>query len=207
MQLAYPCPSLWPYPVVAFSLAAAMQVGTGGAPTAAYYLQRGEKGYAFANYSQQPSAYGQQSSADDLAKIRTPSEALAHIRATLKPAVTDLADAMKVSRQAVYDWQNGKPIAAENASRLADLARAADVFADAGITTSAQLLRRPIISGKTLFAIAHEGGSLESAAQTLVRVMQRELGQRKKLAIRLKGRTRPEMTGDDYSAPALDEMA
>jgi hypothetical protein len=179
--------------------AIAMQVGTGGAQTAAYYVQRGLKGYAFV-------AYNAPSETKDAPKIRTPAEDLAHIRAVLRPAVTDLSTAMGVSRQAVYDWQNGKPIAAENASRLADLARSADVFAAAGVTTTAQLLRRPFVSGKTLLDIARDGGSLEAAAARLVQVVQRETEQRRMLAARLKGRPKPALSAEDYGTPILDEL-
>jgi hypothetical protein len=179
--------------------AIAMQVGTGGIQTTTYYVQRGLKGYAFVAYNVPPEI-------KDAPKTRTPAEDLAHIRAVLRPAVTDLSTAIGVSRQAVYDWQNGKPIAAENASRLADLARAADVFAAAGVTTTAQLLRRPVVSGKTLLDIARDGGSLEAAAKSLAGVVQRELEQRQMLAARLKGRTKPAIPSEDYGAPILDEM-
>jgi transcriptional regulator with XRE-family HTH domain len=200
-QIAYP--TLWfsSAATAALVLAVGMQVGTGGVSNAAYYRQRGEKGYAFAHY-EQSSLHNQSATLAD--QIRTPVEALAHIRAVLKPSVTDLAHAMKVSRQAVYDWQNGKPMAPENASRLGELADAADILADAGIT-STRLLRRPITSGKTLFDIARDGGSPEPAARKLVLIIRRELGQRQKLMARLKDRVQPDTMGDYEIAPALDE--
>jgi predicted transcriptional regulator len=60
----------------------------------------------------------------------------------LKPTVTDVANVLGVSRQALYDWQSGKPVALENASRLSDLAGAADVFAVEGLTGSSETLHR-----------------------------------------------------------------
>ena len=117
----------------------------------------------------------------------------------------DLAHALGVSRQAVYDWQSGKQIAAENAARLPDLARAADVFAAEGLTASAGLLRRPIASGKRLFDIAREGGSAEEAAQKLIQMVRRELRQRQMLAGRLENRKRPSVPLDRYGVPMLDE--
>src|SRR5271166_2733392 len=80
--------------------AIALQVGTGGAQTAEYYKQRGPKGYAFA-------ACDPASAIDDPARTRTPAEDLSHIRAVLRPAITDLSHALGVSRQAIYDWQSG----------------------------------------------------------------------------------------------------
>lgn len=179
--------------------AIALQVGTGGAQTAEYYRQRGPKGYAFVAYDPAPAV-------EDPASTRTPAEDLSHIRAVLKPAVTDLARALGVSRQAIYDWQSGKPIAAENAARLADLARAADVFAGEGLTASAQLLRRPIASGKRLFDIAREGGSAEDAARKLIQMVRRELRQRQMLAERLANRNRSSVPSDSYGVPMLDEL-
>lgn len=177
--------------------AIALQVGTGGAQTVDYYKQRGLMGYAFAAYDHTPLF-------DQVVNARTPAEDLSHIRAVLRPAITDLANAMGVSRQAIYDWQSGKPISVDNAARLADLARAADVFAGKGLTASAQLLRRPIESGKRLFDIAREGGSAEDAARKLAKMVHRELNQRQMLAERLATRTRP--SSDSYGVPMLDEQ-
>jgi predicted transcriptional regulator len=50
----------------------------------------------------------------------------------LRPNVTDLAKALRVSRQAIYDWQAGRPMAADNIERLRDIARAADLFDEKG---------------------------------------------------------------------------
>ena len=184
---------------VAIVTAIALQVGTGGAQTAEYYKQRGPRGYAFAAYDPPPAI-------EEPASTRTPSEDLSHIRAVLRPTITDLARALGVSRQAIYDWQSGKQIAAENAARLADLARAADVFAAEGLTASAQLLQRPIVSGKRLFDIAREGGSAEEAARKLIQMVRRELRQRQMLAERLANRKRPAAPSDSYEIPMLDEL-
>ena len=184
---------------VAIVTAIAMQVGTGGAQTAEYYKQRGLKGYAFATYDPAPAI-------EEPASTSTPSEDLSHIRAVLRPTITDLARALGVSRQAIYDWQSGKQIAAENAARLADLARAADVFAAEGPTVSAQLLQRPIVSGKRLFDIAREGGSAEEAARKLIQMVRRELRQRQMLAERLANRKRLSVPSDSYEIPMLDEL-
>lgn len=179
--------------------AIALQVGTGGVQTVDYYIQRGPMGYAFVACDPTPLF-------DEVVNARTPAEDLSHIRAVLRPAITDLADAMGVSRQAIYDWQRGKPISADNAARLADLARAADVFAGERLTASAQLLRRPIASGKRLFDIAREGGSAENAARKLAKMVRRELSQRQMLAERLANRKRPTMSSDSYGVPMLDEQ-
>ena len=177
----------------------ALQAGTGGAQTAEFYRQRGEKGYGFAHYAATAPNF-------DLDVARTPSENLEHIRTVLRPAVTDLAAALGVSRQAIYDWQSGKPVTAENAARLTDLAAAADVFAAENLTATAQLLRRPIAGGKRFFEVVRDGGCAEDAARKLVEMARRELVQRQALSERLAGRKRPSTPSEDFAAPLLSEI-
>ena len=197
--LTYPVVPRYTSLIVAGVVAVALQVGTGGEQTLDYYKQRGQKGYSLLPYEPSPDR-------EQRAQIRTVAEDLALIRSALRPAVTDIAHALSVSRQAVYDWQNGKPIAAENAARLADLARAADEFATEGLTASAQLLRRPITSGKTLLDIVRDGGSAEHAARSLLQMVRRELQERQMLAARLASRQRPRLPSEDYGSPVLDEV-
>jgi transcriptional regulator with XRE-family HTH domain len=199
MALAYPAIRLEPFFFTRFKglIATALSVGTGGHPTADYYRQRGMKGYALAAYDLVPDAKPY--------LVRSPAEDLAHVRATLKPSVTDLANTLGVSRQAVYDWNNGKPVAPGNAARLADLARAADVLSMHGFTASASVLRRPIVSGKSLFDIVRDGGAAEDAAHKLLQIVQREQQQRERLAARLAGRPRPVSSSQDFGSPMLDE--
>ncbi len=178
--------------------ATALSVGTGGQPTADYYRQRGVMGYALAAYDSAPGIQPR--------PIRTPAEDLAHVRATLKPSITDLASALGVSRQAVYDWNQGKPVAPANAARLADLAKAADVLSMEGLTTTGSVLRRPIIAGKSLFDIVRDGGAAEDSARKLLQIVQREQQQRERLAVRLASRQRPAASFEDYGSPMLDEV-
>ncbi len=177
--------------------ATALSVGTGGQPTADYYRQRGVKGYALAAYDSVPDTQP--------LSVRTSADDLAHVLATLKPSVTDLANALGVSRQAVYDWRQGKPLAPENAVRLADLAKAAGVLSMEGLTTTGNVLRRPIIAGKSLFDIVRDGGAAEDAARKLLQIVQREQQQRERLAVRLADRRRPAASFEDYGSPMLDE--
>jgi len=178
----------------------AFQVGTGGLETAEFYTQRGAMGYRMAAFEHP---------ADDknYETVRNPVDDLQQIRAILKPSMGDLAKALGVSRQAVYDWLRGRPIMADNAARVAELARAVDVFAAAGVTGNTQLLRRPISAGRTLFDIAREGGSVEDAARTLVERIGREQAQRERLAARLAGRRPLRDSIDDYGTPMLNEQA
>ena len=177
----------------------AFQVGTGGAATIDYFKTRGSKGYALVAYSpdrESPAA----------SRTSSPADNLDYIRKVLRPSVTDLARALGVSRQAIYDWQAGRPIAAENAARLQDIAHAADIFAREGLSATAQVMRRPITNGQNLFDIIRDGGSAETAARTLIDIVRRELRQRESLKSRLAKHARP--TREDFrdlGAPMLDE--
>jgi transcriptional regulator with XRE-family HTH domain len=183
-------------PLTAFGL----QVGTGGAPTESYYKQRGNKGYPYVHYESLPAN-------TEFVSTRSPSENLSRIREVLKPSVTELANLFGVSRQAVYDWQSGKPTSDENATKLEDLAKAADVFIRENLTASSQVLRRKIAGGQTLFDVVREGGSAENAASMLAQMVRRESEQRKALDARLANRKKPIVDYVNIGAPMLDERA
>ena len=113
---------------------------------------------------------------------RTPAKDLAHIRAVLKPAVTDLASTLGVSRQTIYHWLHGGSVTDGHAARLSDLAAATDVLQHSGMTLNAMLLRRTLAGGKTLMQLAQAGNSAELAARQLVGIHQRETAQRARMA-------------------------
>lgn len=127
---------------------------------------------------------------------RTPAENLAHIRAVLKPAVSDLAPVFGVSRQSVYNWAKGDPVAADNAARLEDLAKAADVLVRSGMTINASLLKRKFVSGRTLMQVAQSGDSAQDAAVMLVQIHQRESLQRESMAARFANRKKKSASAD-----------
>lgn len=117
-------------------------------------------------------------------QARTPSQNLARIREILKPAVSDLATTFGVSRQSVYNWLNGEPVADENAIKLQDLAQAADILAHAGITVNAAVLKRKFVNRKTLLQVAQVGESARDAASLMVQIYKREAGQRERMNAR-----------------------
>lgn len=137
----------------------------------------------------------------------TPAADLARIREVLKPAVLELANLFGVSRQAVYDWQAGAQPSAEAATRLAELARAADVFAEAGVTVNAKTLRRKVAGGGTLLDAVLNGGNAVQLAQSLVATLQREDSQRQRLSQQLAGRKRGPVNPAEYGAPGLADEA
>ena len=180
--------------LVAAAVIMGMPVGTGGAETLAYYCQRSGMGYLLADVR-----------VDGVvaAVMRDSAGDLEHIKNALRLSVSSLARAFGVSRQAIYDWQAGKTVAPENAERLADLARAADVLVEANIEPSAQLFRRAISSGKGLLDLVREGASAEAGARKLVDILRSEARQRERLKARLAGRVPTDF--GDAGIPMLDE--
>lgn len=187
-------PDLLLLPLTAIGL----QLGTGGEATSNYYRVRGAMGYRLAQYDV-ADPFGRK--VDQPA----PAENLERILSVLGPTTVELARALKVSRQAIYDWRSGASITAENAARLTDLARAADVFAAEGLTTTHQILRRQI-AGRSFFDRVREGESAEDAARLLLKVTRRELEQRRALADRLKGRPSRVLSLDDIGTPYASEQ-
>ena len=135
----------------------------------------------------------------------SPAENLARIREVLKPTMLELARLFCVSRQTVYDWQQGSQPAPQTAQRLSQLARVADVFAEGRISVDAKTLRRKVASGGTLLDAVSSGGDVESMARSLVGTLKREASQRERLQVQLAGRKLAPANPSDYGAPALSE--
>lgn len=138
--------------------------------------------------------------------IRTPSEDLMRIRAVIKPAISDLATTFRVSRQSVYNWLNGEPVAEGNAAKLRDLARAADVLANESIEVNSALLKRKFANGRTILQVAQAGESAREAALLLVRIHKVEVSQRERLNANRANRARAHSSAD-FDLPASNDLA
>lgn len=142
----------------------------------------------------------------DVAPARSPAEDLVRIREVLKPAVSDLATTMGVSRQSVYNWLNGEPVAEENAAKLQDLAQAADVLDHEGIAVNAALLKRKFADGRTLLQVAQAGESARNAALQLAHIHRRETAQRERMAARFANRAKTAPSAD-FDLPSANDHA
>lgn len=136
--------------------------------------------------------------------VRTPLEDLTRIREVLSPAISDLATTLGVTRQSIYNWLNGEPVAQENAAKLRDLAQAADLLAHERVTVNSTLLKRKFANGRTLLQVAQAGESARDAAATLVQILTREEEQRARIAARFAARPRTSATAD-FDLPAAGE--
>jgi transcriptional regulator with XRE-family HTH domain len=179
------------------AIVSAFLIGTGGLMTADYVAKRSDRGYKF-NHLETPKL-------DTGLVQRTPAENLARVREVLKPPVSELASMIGVSRQAVYDWQNGSHPLPEHAKRLADLAEAADIFVAEGIVTVPRLLSRRVDGRKSMFEHMREGEAVVDAARALAHLLRRESEQRAKLQVRLGTRTHPPLDHEAIGVPMLDE--
>lgn len=132
---------------------------------------------------------------------------IAHIRQVMKISVTELARIFGVSRQAVHEWIKGGAMSPRNAQRLSDLVQVADVFLEAGIAVTPQVLRRKVGSGPSILDAVQDDGQAIESARKLVDTLARESQQRQRLSERLAGRQRPALTSDDFGTPHLREDA
>jgi transcriptional regulator with XRE-family HTH domain len=142
----------------------------------------------------------------EVEQVRTPSENLSRIREVLKPAVSDLATTFGVSRQSVYNWLNGEPVADENAAKLRDLAEAADVLRHEGVSINAALVKRKFANGRTLMQVAQAGESAREAALLLVQIHKREAAQRERMHVRFANRAKTSPSAD-FDLPASNDDA
>ena len=142
----------------------------------------------------------------EVEQVRAPSENLSRIREVLNPAVSDLATTFGVSRQSVYNWLNGEPVADQNAAKLQDLAQAADVLAHEGVGINAALLKRKFANGRTLMQIAQAGESARDAALMLIQIHKREAVQRERMKARFANRAKTPASAD-FDLPASNDHA
>lgn len=134
------------------------------------------------------------------------TECLARIREFFSPSVSDLAATLGVSRQTVYNWQNGEQPKEVLAEKLSDLARAADLFAQSDIQFSSALARRKFADGKTLFQVVESNNSATEAAKLLIRILGTEAKQRKILETRFANQSKT-APSSDFDLPLANDPA
>jgi len=159
----------------------AFSIGTGGYLTAEYCKQRKDR-IAFSSKDVQ---------VERAAIIATPADDLARIKFILNLTVSELADCIGVSRQAIYNWKSGADIKTRNAVKLESLKSAADVISGAGLHASGLLLARKLPGGKTLLEIVSAGGDGGEAARSLVQMLRQESEARRALDERFRNRQIP----------------
>jgi transcriptional regulator with XRE-family HTH domain len=182
------------------SITCAFVTGTLGLLTPDYFVQRNAtSNWPLSLVWNEPAVLGDVE--------RPTAQVLGRIREILKLTMTELAALFGVSRQTIYDWQSGKGISAVRADRLESLSKAADLFADSGLSILPRTLRRKLASGKTFFDVIRDEEPLEEATRSLITMLQREIEQREALDARLANRKRRPIDQADLGIPMLDEQA
>ncbi|WP_157773635.1 Cro/Cl family transcriptional regulator [Variovorax atrisoli] len=181
----------------------ALVVGTGGVFSTDYVVARDSKGYPLPEFN-----YGAEHERNfsSRARQRSSVESISLIREVFKPSITELASAFGVSRQAIYNWQAGQPIAEQNEIRLAEMANAAELLSSHGFANTANLARRRLPGGTSFFEAAKSGANLEAAAKQLIALLASESAQRTALSERLATRRSKSVALDDLGSPHLNEQ-
>lgn len=133
------------------------------------------------------------------------SEDIAHIRQVTKISVTELAQVCGVSRQAVHEWIKGGSLSTRNAERISKLAQAIDVILASGVDASPQTLRRKASGGISILDAVQADGKVVDLTRQLIDTLMRESEQRKRLAARLAGRQKPQLSSTEFGTPHLNE--
>lgn len=136
---------------------------------------------------------------------RTIPQEIARIKDVLKVTTSDLASTFGVSRQAIYNWLAGEFPSEKYLLKIEDMAAAVDIFARENLTITAATLRRKLFSGQSLFESIQSGGSAESGAQKLVKILHDEYKQRQILSSRLNDRMPNSLKMADFGVPASNE--
>lgn len=181
----------------------ALLAGTGGMVTLELAAERYKQG----GYRLPYFDYAHRETVPPANDIRSPAEKLTFVRSAFAPSISEMARLFGVSRQTIYNWQAGEPIAQQNEDRLDQLAHAADVLRANGISEQASVMRRKLADGKTFFDLVREGKPATEVAVMLVSLIQKEAAQRQVLADRLAGRAKKRVDVEDVGAPHLSERA
>jgi transcriptional regulator with XRE-family HTH domain len=177
-------------------LACAFLVGTGGATTTNYLRHRGDRGYRFPQVVIPENLN---------ANFREPAENLKLVRDVFKFSISDLAHALNVSRQTVYNWMAGETPLPERTNRIDDLAQAADLITAHGLNMTAYASKRKLRNGKTLIEIVQEGGSAQNAVLNFIQIATEESNQHKLLQRKFVGRPRAKIEDAEFGIPKFEE--
>jgi DNA-binding XRE family transcriptional regulator len=177
------------------AFAFAFGVGTGGLNTAGFLQARGEVGYrspfiSLRSIEQAPT----------LGAIGN----LEFVTRILQLNQSELARALNVSRQTIYNWQDGESISAQNSQKLANLAIAAELFSHLDQRKTKELVRRKI-GGITILEVVSQGLSVKAFAQQLLVLAARDEMQRTRVTERLIAKPMKANWINEFDKPHLSE--
>ncbi len=191
--------------VIAGAAAFVFAVGTGGYSTAQCFVPRGAKGHGEERTASVVPVKVVAISKSDSRAAPSHAEDLRLIRDYLKPSVAQLAGALGVERQTIYDWQAGKGVSDERRELICELVSACSKLAEAGVTAGDDILRRKIYNGKTLLHLIASGTSAADAVALARSIFETEQYERRLLAEHLKRRPLDKIDTTDAGKPHLNE--
>jgi DNA-binding transcriptional regulator YiaG len=177
------------------TFAYAFGVGTGGYRTPEFMLARGDIGYRNPNFTLRDA---------EPKEITSSSKDLEFIFEVLHLNQSELARALGVSRQTIYNWQEGDNISAPNAEKLASLAAAAQYLSQYDSRKIKGLMRRKF-KGYTLLEAVSAGKSPIALAQLITSVVDREEAQKKRISKMIVGKPVREGWLNKLTTPHLIE--
>lgn len=179
-----PTGSVFDLNAVMATLAAGMMlgVGTGVFTGSETYTRNSKRGYC------QHIAVPRMEQNCSEAMAHQPQAQIATIRKVFSATISDIAAALGVSRQTVYNWINGKPMIENHLTQLENFASAANAVQDAEIPVAGWVLKRKIMNGKSLLDAVREGESAQVFVAQFIQIVRSDEEQRKRMNHRLAGR-------------------
>jgi transcriptional regulator with XRE-family HTH domain len=127
------------------------------------------------------------------------------VKAGFGRTMTRLPEVFGVSRQTLYNWLSGETPKAAHQAKLAQLAAAARVFAELGMTPTSDLLDRVVSHGKSFLQLLAGGADGADMAARLVQITKRSADSRSRLDTILKGRKTDRPDISEMGTPSLAE--
>jgi len=101
--------------------------------------------------------------------VRSAQQHLENIKSVFALPISDLAQALGVTRQSIYKWMSASAIPeGDNLSRLASLSRIADRFSNARIERAGALLSVKVSGEKSVLELFRSGESVDEYIPQLV---------------------------------------
>lgn len=106
--------------------------------------------------------------------VRSPAEHVANIRDVLAINMSELASILGVTRPTAYAWLEGQKPKSEAVNYIQQLSKTADKINQANIIQLDQLIRRPVLNGRSLLDLIKANEDPSEILQTLKSISEKE---------------------------------
>ena len=129
------------------------------------------------------------------------------IRDYFKVSITELAKIFEVSRQAIYEWMDGRSLSQENEEKLDRLFSAIAILNDDRLELSPQILRRKVDGEISIGEAIKTDKDVLALARSLKETLITETEQRRLISNKMLGTKSAPLDLGTYGAPHLNEDA